>query len=64
VDVQHQLNHQDSFLNLVLDDGLQGALPRIAELLIEAAALLERESLISGTSSATAMQTAPKAVHF
>jgi hypothetical protein len=34
MDEQNQPNNQDSFLHLLLDDGLQSALPRIAELLI------------------------------
>jgi putative transposase len=46
MDEQNQPNLQDSFLNLLLDDGLQSALPRIAELLINAAMLLERETHI------------------
>jgi hypothetical protein len=33
MDEQNQPNHQDSFLNLLLSDDLQSALPRIAELL-------------------------------
>ena len=43
MDEQNHPTHQDPFLNLLFNDGLQNALPRIAEILINAAMLLERE---------------------
>jgi transposase-like protein len=46
MDEQNHLTHQDPFLNLLFNDGLQNALPRIAEILINAAMLLERETHI------------------
>jgi len=46
MDEQHQTTQQDSLLNLLLNEGLQNALPRIAEILINTAMLLERETHI------------------
>ena len=46
MDEQNHPTHQDPFLNLLFNDGLQNALPRIAEILINAAMLLERETHI------------------
>ena len=46
MDEQHQPTQQDPFLNLLLNEGLQNALPRIAEILINTAMLLERETHI------------------
>jgi transposase-like protein len=43
---QNQTTHQDHLINLLFDDGLQNALPRIAEILMNAAMLLERETHI------------------
>lgn len=43
---QKQTNHQDQLINLLFDEGLQNALPRIAELLMNTAMLLEREAHI------------------
>lgn len=39
----NQTTHQDPLINLLFEDGFQNALPRIAEILINAAMLLERE---------------------
>lgn len=44
MDEQNQTIHQDQLINLLFDDGLQNALPRIAEILMNAAMLLERET--------------------
>ena len=41
-----QTNQLDPLLNLLFDDGLQSALPRIAEILMNAAMMLERETHI------------------
>ena len=41
-----QTTHQDPLINLLFDDGLKNALPRIAEILMNAAMLLERETHI------------------
>lgn len=41
-----QTTHQDPLINLLFDGGLQNALPRIAEMLMNAAMLLERENHI------------------
>ena len=41
-----QPTEQDTFLNLLLNEGLQNALPRIAEILMNTAMLLERETHI------------------
>ena len=46
MDEQHQTTQQDPLLNLLLNEGLQNALPRIAEILINTAMLLERETHI------------------
>lgn len=43
---QNQTTHQNHLINLLFDDGLQNALPRIAEILMNAAMLLERETHI------------------
>lgn len=43
---QNQTTFQDHLFNLLFDDGLQNALPRIAEILLNAAMLLERETHI------------------
>ena len=40
---QIQNNSESSLLNLIFDEGLQDALPRIAEILLNAAMLIERE---------------------
>jgi len=40
---QLQDNSEPSLINLIFDDGLQEALPRIAEILLNAAMLIERE---------------------
>ena len=39
----------DPLINLLFEDGLQNALPRIAEILMNAAMLLERENHIGAT---------------
>lgn len=49
MDEHTQTTHHDSLINLLFDDGLQNALPRIAEILINAAMLLERETHIGAT---------------
>jgi transposase-like protein len=41
-----QTNELDPLINLLFDDGLQNALPRIAEILMNAAMMLEREAHI------------------
>ena len=41
-----QTNELDPLINLLFDDGLQNALPRIAEILMNAAMMLERETHI------------------
>ncbi len=46
MDEHKQTTHQDPLINLLFDDGLQKALPRIAEILMNAAMLLEREKHI------------------
>jgi transposase-like protein len=46
MDEQKQTTRQDPLINLLFDDGLQNALPRIAEILMNAAMLLERETHI------------------
>jgi len=46
MDEQNQNTHQDPLINLLFDGGLQSALPRIAEILMNAAMLLEREAHI------------------
>jgi transposase-like protein len=46
MDEQKQTTHQDPLINLLFDDGLQNSLPRIAEILMNAAMLLERETHI------------------
>ena len=46
MDEQHQTTQQDPLLNLLLNEGLQNALPRIAEILMNTAMLLERETHI------------------
>lgn len=46
MDEQTQTTHQDPLINLLSDDGIQNALPRIAEILMNAAMLLERETHI------------------
>jgi len=46
MDEQKQTTHQDPLINLLFDGGLQNALPRIAEILMNAAMLLERETHI------------------
>lgn len=43
MDEHTQTKYQDPLINLLFDDGLQSALPRIAEILMNAAMLLERE---------------------
>ena len=43
MDEHKQTTHQDPLINLLFNDGLQIALPRIAEILMNAAMLLERE---------------------
>jgi transposase-like protein len=46
MDEHKQTTHQDPLINLLFEDGLQNALPRIAEILMNAAMLLEREKHI------------------
>jgi len=46
MDEHNQTTHQDQLINLLFDGGLQNALPRIAEILMNAAMLLEREKHI------------------
>ena len=46
MDEHNQLTHNDPLINLLFDSGLQNALPRIAEILMNAAMLLEREQHI------------------
>jgi putative transposase len=46
MDEQNQTTNQDLLINLLFDDGFQKALPRIAEILMNAAMLLERENHI------------------
>ena len=46
MDEQHQTTQQDPLLNLLLNEGLENALPRIAEILMNNAMLLERETHI------------------
>jgi putative transposase len=46
MDEQSQTTNHHPLLNLLFDDGIQNALPRIAEILINAAMLLERETHI------------------
>ena len=43
---QNQTTSQDPLINLIFNDGLQIAIPRIAEILMNAAMLLEREAHI------------------
>lgn len=43
MDEHTQTKYQDPLINLLFDDGLQNALPKIAEILMNAAMLLERE---------------------
>ncbi len=43
---QNQATRQDPLIHLLFDDGLQNALPRIAEILMNAAMMLEREKHI------------------
>ncbi len=43
---QNQATRQDPLIHLRFDDGLQNALPRIAEILMNAAMMLEREKQI------------------
>ena len=40
---QTQPNSHDSLINLLFDDGLQNAIPKIIEILMNTAMLLERE---------------------
>jgi len=46
MDEQNNTTNQDPLINLLFNDGLQNALPRIAEILMNAAMLLERETHI------------------
>ena len=46
MDEQNHTTQQDPLINLLFNDGLQNALPRIAEILMNAAMLLERETHI------------------
>ena len=46
MDEHKHTTHQDPLINLLFEDGLQNALPRIAEILMNAAMLLEREKHI------------------
>ena len=41
-----QTNQLDPLINFLFEDGLQNALPRIAEILMNAAMILERENHI------------------
>ncbi len=43
MDEHNQTTQRDPLINLLFDGGLQNALPRIAEILMNAAMLLERE---------------------
>ena len=49
MDEQHHPTQQDPFLNLLLNEGLYNALPRITEILTNTAMLLERETHIGAT---------------
>ncbi len=40
-----QTNELDPLINLLFGDGLQNALPRIAEILMNAAMILERDTI-------------------
>lgn len=46
MDEHNQSTHSDPLINLLFDGGLQNALPKIAEILMNAAMLLEREKHI------------------
>jgi len=46
MDEQNYTTQQDPLINLLFNDGLQNALPKIAEILMNAAMLLERETHI------------------
>lgn len=46
MDEHNQTTHKDPLINLLFDGGLEVALPRIAEILMNAAMLLERETHI------------------
>jgi len=46
MDEQNHTTRQEPLINLLFDDGLQNALPRIAGILMNAAMLLERETHI------------------
>lgn len=50
MDEHNQTTLHDPLINLLFDDGLQNALPRIAEILMNAAMLLEREKHIGAAS--------------
>jgi hypothetical protein len=50
MDEHKQTTHQDPLINLLFGDGLQNALPRIAEILMNAAMLFEREKHIGAAS--------------
>jgi len=50
MDEHTQTIHQDPLINLLFEDGLQGALPRIAEILMNTAMLLEREKHIGAAA--------------
>jgi hypothetical protein len=49
MDEHKQTTHQDPLINLLFNDGLPIALPKIAEILMNAAMLLERERHIGAT---------------
>jgi hypothetical protein len=61
MDEQNQHNHLDALINLLFDDGLQNALPRIAEILMNAAMLLERENHIGAAPYKRGTQRRPLA---
>jgi hypothetical protein len=44
-----QTTHHDSLINLLFEDGLENAIPRIAEILMNTAMLLEREQHIGAS---------------
>lgn len=50
MDEHNQTKYQDPLINLLFEDGLQNALPKIAEILMNTAMLLERDNHIGATS--------------
>ena len=53
-----QTNELDPLINLLFGDGLQNSLPRIAEILMNAAMMLERENHIGAATSAESSEMA------